>query len=733
MRSHSDFSRFSTWVLPAAIVAAVASTIGGCQAGTPDAAENTANSSQAVCSATSAGSTQTVTFSTAKACDQNADGSAESCPVSGLTLTATTRVDQVAGVANTQVTILRGETPALTKTVRVANGTTSIDLELGPLAKGVHRFSAAYDGKTVTGTADGRALVPLDPAHPDGNALKFADDHSAPELGLPPDVESAIPRLIDDAIADTRTACGGAAGPSVLSALHDALSPEISQGSGGTAANLPGAPSTTTAVAGGAPGTTPDPASGYRVLDFSTPTLNGAASPVPFKDQQNTPVSFETPSCTSCQASCATSPSSYLVPFGLWACMGECWIPGHGCAQVLCGGNSCDNGESCCGSGCCGPGSVCGNTTLAECCPSDHPVGCGDQTAMWCFPAGSTCCGNLTQACPAGSVCTNVTGTTATCCQAGHVASDGACCQDQPCGGQCCDGGTCLNGTTCCYGPVSSSGTCCGYGENVCNGQCCNGTCAGDGSCIPYGSSTFNQMGRLSSEGATAEYLFPGQTLYSDGGIGGGETASGCGFLLVMQHDGNLVLYGSQAWWATNTWNTQTQDLNYAVLQNDGNFVEYAFAGNALWSSGSYDYSDEDVVMQGDGNLVVYRADGSVPFATTGQSWLKTPITLGTDGNCANPNGYPLISETTIMEANADRPGGDYNFVGSPDKVNCANLCAQDRANCLAYSWVPAGAAGNSGPLCAMKNSVPGKVADGRGVVTGYIRGRQLGPAYIPR
>jgi hypothetical protein len=717
----------------------------GCQT-TPAATqgENTAGTTQALCSDTVSGGQETLSFSTALGCEKSAG--AESCALSAFTLRATVQLDQAAGVSTTRWTMMRGDTPVVTKAVRASNGASSIDVELGALSSGVHKFNVVYDGKTVTGSADARALVPLDLSHPEASALTFSDDQSKPQVTLPPEVEAAARQLLDEAVAETASACGNAAEHPAISALRSALLPDAPHGSadaahassetppGSGAAPLRGVPSVPKGVDRALPPSAPPLApTNVREFDFSFGTLGGGASTTEYQNRQNTPTDFETHDCQNCQSNCATSASSYLIPFQLWICMGECWQPGHGCAEVLCSGNSCDTGESCCGPGCCGAGSVCGNTQYGECCPSEDPVGCGDETLIQCFPAGSVCCGNLTQACPAGSVCTNVTGTTATCCQAGNIASDGTCCQEQPCGGQCCDGGACLNGNTCCYGPVSSSGTCCGFGENVCNGQCCAGNCASDGSCIPYGSGTFNQLGRLSAEGATAEYMFPGQTLYSEGGIGGGETPSGCGFLLVMQHDGNLVLYGSQAWWSTGTWNPNATDLNYAVLQGDGNFVEYAFAGGALWSSGSYDFGDEEVVMQGDGNLVVYRGDWSVPFATTDQSWLKTPITLQGGGACDQPNGYPLISETTIMEANADRPGGDYSFLASPDQVNCANLCAQDRSNCRAYSWVPAGAAGNSGPVCCLKNSVPAKVSDGRGIVTGYVRGRNGGSTYIPR
>jgi len=87
-------------------------------------------------------------------------------------------------------------------------------------------------------------------------------------------------------------------------------------------------------------------------------------------------------------------------------------------------------------------------------------------------------------------------------------------------------------------------------------------------------------------------------------------------FFLIMQLDGNLVLYRSSGGvlWASNTgipgsWLSMQGDGNlvmytrdnrpvwssdirnpgaYTVLQNDGNVVEYDTVGNALWDSGGH-------------------------------------------------------------------------------------------------------------------------------------------------
>lgn len=86
-------------------------------------------------------------------------------------------------------------------------------------------------------------------------------------------------------------------------------------------------------------------------------------------------------------------------------------------------------------------------------------------------------------------------------------------------------------------------------------------------------------------------------------------------FHLVMQSDGNLVLYqGLQgqsmtALWSSGTWGTSG---NRAIMQDDGNFVLYDSSNNALWSSGTWDNPGAYLAVQNDGNVVVY--DNSTPL-----------------------------------------------------------------------------------------------------------------------
>ncbi|MCA9709602.1 MAG: hypothetical protein KDK70_27435, partial [Myxococcales bacterium] len=91
------------------------------------------------------------------------------------------------------------------------------------------------------------------------------------------------------------------------------------------------------------------------------------------------------------------------------------------------------------------------------------------------------------------------------------------------------------------------------------------------------------------------ETLSPGQALDSCDGR----------FSLVMQQDGNLVLYkaGGQPLWHTSTYG---QSASGTVMQEDGNLVLYGTNGAALWHAGTHGHPGAWLALQDDGNLVVY-------------------------------------------------------------------------------------------------------------------------------
>lgn len=94
---------------------------------------------------------------------------------------------------------------------------------------------------------------------------------------------------------------------------------------------------------------------------------------------------------------------------------------------------------------------------------------------------------------------------------------------------------------------------------------------------------------------AQNQTLTPGQSLI----------ASGTPYQVVMQTDGNLVVYGNNG----ALWNSQTSGDTgaYAVMQGDGNLVVYG-PGGAIWNSHTSGNPGAYAIMQGDGNFVVYNS-----------------------------------------------------------------------------------------------------------------------------
>jgi hypothetical protein len=104
---------------------------------------------------------------------------------------------------------------------------------------------------------------------------------------------------------------------------------------------------------------------------------------------------------------------------------------------------------------------------------------------------------------------------------------------------------------------------------------------------------------------------------------------------LVMQIDGNLVLYYQSQ--ADPLWDSGTEGSSgaSATLQTDGNLVVSSTAGVA-WAAGSNGTSNADLVLQDDGNLVVY---GTNPTGSAYAAWSTSTFNL---------RGYMLPSGETL-------------------------------------------------------------------------------------
>ena len=116
---------------------------------------------------------------------------------------------------------------------------------------------------------------------------------------------------------------------------------------------------------------------------------------------------------------------------------------------------------------------------------------------------------------------------------------------------------------------------------------------------------------------------------------------------VVMQMDGNLVLYRQSdggALWASNTWGTA---MDHAVMQGDGNFVGYTAAGVPLWDTATDGNQGAWIVLQNDGNLVVYDSANNPLWASnTAQPLIRDRLLPSEQLNI----GDQLISSNGIVK-----------------------------------------------------------------------------------
>lgn len=160
---------------------------------------------------------------------------------------------------------------------------------------------------------------------------------------------------------------------------------------------------------------------------------------------------------------------------------------------------------------------------------------------------------------------------------------------------------------------------------------------------------------------APAASAATGSTITAPALIGTGVAAvsPNGNFRLVMQSDGNLVLYSIQnnALWSTHT---SPRPGNYFAVQSDGNLVIYAPGHGAVWSSGTYGSGGSRLVMQDDGNLVLYRANGQAVWAS------HTVVPRGTNDN---PVSAATLRGPAIMTPGAAlvSPGGAYQAIMQTD------------------------------------------------------------------
>ncbi|MGW2873911.1 trypsin-like serine protease [Kitasatospora sp. NPDC001225] len=139
-------------------------------------------------------------------------------------------------------------------------------------------------------------------------------------------------------------------------------------------------------------------------------------------------------------------------------------------------------------------------------------------------------------------------------------------------------------------------------------------------------------------DGNFVVYKSDGNPATGAGVLWGSNTWGNDGAFLKLQNDGSLVLYKKDAAetaassvWSTGTFRPESKlaagqqvytTTTRLVMQWDGNLVLYRLSDDTiLWASGTYGNNNAYLKIQNDGNAIVYSADGSRSLWATGTFW----------------------------------------------------------------------------------------------------------------
>ena len=156
-------------------------------------------------------------------------------------------------------------------------------------------------------------------------------------------------------------------------------------------------------------------------------------------------------------------------------------------------------------------------------------------------------------------------------------------------------------------------------------------------------------------------------------------------YQLILQNDGNLVLYNSAG---TAVWDTATngEGVVQAIMQSDGNFVLYntlvnTTSANAKWSSGTSGNSGAYLGLSDNGALAIYNSSGSsIKTLYAGSGTSSTTVTINNGGQL-----IPLTLPTFTLEAS----NTSYAAAGGNRTVQIArNTYLQSVLSCGNYLLV---------------------------------------------
>ncbi|TPG33753.1 LysM peptidoglycan-binding domain-containing protein [Mycolicibacterium hodleri] len=131
--------------------------------------------------------------------------------------------------------------------------------------------------------------------------------------------------------------------------------------------------------------------------------------------------------------------------------------------------------------------------------------------------------------------------------------------------------------------------------------------------------------------------------------VGQSLTSQNGAYKLILQDDGNLVLYaGDDSVWSTGT---NGKNVVRAEVQTDGNFVLYT-PDDPVWASQTKGAKDVRLILQDDRNLVLYGFDGPAWSSDTKTDEVPAPPPSVTEA----PAEPEVVPAAVTEEAPAAEP-----------------------------------------------------------------------------
>ena len=151
--------------------------------------------------------------------------------------------------------------------------------------------------------------------------------------------------------------------------------------------------------------------------------------------------------------------------------------------------------------------------------------------------------------------------------------------------------------------------------------------------------------------------------------------ADGNGYVLLLQPDGNLVLYqvvtgpvaANSSFTGSAIWATGTNNGAYFDVQTDGNLVLGTSDGNVAWSPYTNGIDPQELLVQTDGNLVLYNTLNQACWASSSNHYQVWPPTrwVNVQSHLVAPEkGVPFV-----LTASSDGVTLSPFVAGSPNQI----------------------------------------------------------------